>query len=98
MSDVDKNSGRAVIEDEHLIIRVAIGALPTIVEGAWAAGEMHMRYKVTDVASFAKDLVHELNWESENGTTRVHKMFDAAILEAINQGAQGIDEHEDQEG
>jgi hypothetical protein len=26
-----------------------------------------------------------------------HKMFDAAIDEAINQGAEGIEEHEDQE-
>jgi hypothetical protein len=97
MSEIDKSDGQAVIEDGYLTIRVAIAALPAVVEGAWAAGGMDVRYKVTDAQTFAKDLMYELNAESENGTTRIHTMFDAAIQEAINHGAQGIDEHEDQD-
>lgn len=93
---LDRSDGQAVIEDGYLVIRVAISALTQVVEGAWAAGSMDVRYKVTDEAVFAKDLMHELNAESENGTTRIHMMFDLAIQEAINQGANGIDEHEDQ--
>jgi hypothetical protein len=42
--------------------------------------------------------MRELNQESEDGSTRIHRMFDGAIEEAINQGAFGIEEHERQEG
>lgn len=90
-------SGRAVIEDGFLVIRVAIDALPMIVEGSWAAGGMDTRYKVTDPVAFVADLAHELNDESEDGTTRIHRMFDKAIENAIGQGAFGIEEHEIQE-
>lgn len=92
-----QNGGKAVIEDGHIIIRVAISALPMVVEGSWAAGGMDTRYKVTDPEAFAKDLVYELNEESENGTTRIHSMFDFAIDRAIEQGAEGIERHEEQE-
>ena len=90
-------SGRAVIEDGVIIIRLPIKNLPAVVEGSWAAGGMDTRYKVTDPEAFAKELVSELDREDDIGTTRIHKMFDRAIDEAINQGAEGIEEHEDQE-
>lgn len=91
-----ENSGVAIIEDGSLVIRVAMEALPMIVEGSWAAGYMDTRYKVTNTAEFAADLVRELNDESEDGTTRIHRMFDKAIENAIGQGAFGIEEHETQ--
>jgi hypothetical protein len=97
MADIDQYAGQAVIEDGCVIIRVPIKNLPTVVEGSWAAGGMDTRYKVTDPEAFAKDLLMALNDEDDIGTTRIHKMFDAAIDEAINQGAEGIEEHEDQE-
>lgn len=90
-------SGQAVIEDGCIVIRVPVQNLPAVVEGSWAAGGMDTRFKVTDPDAFAKDLVIELNQENDIGTTRIHKMFDRAIEEAINQGAEGIEEHEDQE-
>lgn len=92
-----ENSGRAIIEDGSLVIRVALEALPMIMEWSWAAGGIDTRYKITDAAAFAADLVHELNDEDEEGTTRIHRMFDKAIDNAINQGAEGIEEHEQQE-
>lgn len=91
------NSGRAVIEDDAVVIRVALEALPMIVEGAWATDNLSTRYKITDAMEFAKDLVRELNDESEDGSTRIHRMFDKAIENAIEQGAFGIEEHEQQE-
>lgn len=94
---MDKHVGQAVIEDGAIVIWVPVDCLPAIVEGAWAAGYMDTRFKVTDAATFAKALVIELNSESEDGTTAIHKMFDACINEAIEQGAEGIDEHEDQD-
>jgi hypothetical protein len=87
----------AKIENGRIVISVAVDALPMIVEGAWAGGGMDIRFKVTNAVKFATDLVRELNHEEEDGTTPVHKMFDAAISEAIDQGADGIEEHEDQE-
>jgi len=90
-------SGQAIIEGGSIVIRVAIEALPTVLEGAWTSQSIGTRYKITNLDEFSRDLVIELNREEENGTTRVHKMFDAAIEEAIGQGAFGIEEHEDQE-
>lgn len=94
----DRDSGRAIIEDDIIVIRVPITYLPIIIEGAWALNALDTRFKLTDAALFAKDLVRALNDENEEGTTMVHKMFDAAINEALEQGADGIEEHEDQEG
>jgi len=53
--------------------------------------------KITDPAEFAKELVYVLNGEEEDGTTRVHRMFDGAIQEAFEQGAMGCEEHPIQE-
>lgn len=92
-----KNSGKARIFQNKIVIEVAIPALPTIVEGQWAAGYSEVRYVVTDPKEFATWLVAELNRESEDGTTPIHLLFDKCILEAIEQGAFGIDEHEEQE-
>jgi hypothetical protein len=88
-----RDAARAVIEDGVIIIRVPVKNLPAIIEGSWATGNLEPRMKITDADAFAKDLARELNDESEDGSTRIHKMFDAAIDEAINQGAEGIKVH-----
>lgn len=87
----------AYIEDGEIIIHIPVANLPAIVEGTWVSGVMLNRYEVTDSASFAEDLVTELNREKEDGTTRIHLMFDSAIEEAIEQGAQGIEPVEEDE-
>ena len=94
MADTD---ARALIENDEIIIRVPVKYLPVIVEGAWALNALDKRFKLTDAALFAQDLVRALNDENEEGTTMIHKMFDAAINEALEQGADGIEEHEDQD-
>lgn len=95
--EVIERSGQAVILNGAVVISVALAALPMVVEGAWASGNLQPRYKVTNVNEFAAELVRALNDEEEDGTTRVHRMFDSAIDEAINQGAEGIEEHENQD-
>ncbi len=87
----------AAIENGAIVIRVSLAALPQVVEGAWALHALDKRWKLTDVPTFAKELVHELNREDEQGTTMIHRMFDTAINEALEQGAEGIEEHEDQD-
>ena len=96
MADI-KHSGEAIIEGDSIVIRVALSALPIVLEGSWACGALDTRFKLTDVNKFASELVRELNDESEDGTTRIHKLFDGAIIEALEQGALGIEEHEDQD-
>lgn len=92
-----EDCGRAIIEDGAIVIRIALDTLPLVVDGAWGTGAMDTRYKVTDPAAFAADLVRELNDEDERGTTRIHRMFDKAFENAIDQGAEGIEPHEQQE-
>ena len=94
---MEDNSGKAVIENGEIIIRAPIASLPNVVEGAWAIGALNERWKITDPALFAKELVLALNDEDEQGTTMIHKTFDKAILEALEQGAEGIEEHENQD-
>lgn len=66
-------------------------------DGAFAMAALPIRYEITNFDEFAAELVRALNDEDEQGTTRVHKMFDAAIEYAVDQGALGITEHGDQE-
>jgi len=89
-----KDSGRAVIEDGCIVIRVAIEALETVIDGVGTLWDERgePRFKVTDGLKFAADLVHSLNDEDEQGTTRIHLMFDDAIDHAVEYGAEGIEE------
>ncbi len=45
---------------------------------------------ITDEYAFARAVASELTREEEDGTTPVHRMLDAAAVEAIEYGADGI--------
>lgn len=87
----------AIIKDGKIVISIKVADLPAAIEGGFLCGAFETRWKITNADAFAKHLVRELNHEDEEGTTRVHRMLDGAALEAIEQGAQGIEQHEDQE-
>ncbi len=82
----------ALIRGGLIEISVEIDALPQIVFGSCCSDGMDGLWKVTDPAVFAKEVCRALNDEREDGTTRVHMMFDAAFMHAIEQGAEGIEE------
>lgn len=96
-----KSTGaQAVIQDGLIVISIEIDALPIIMSGSIASGDGAMAdylYKVTDAEVFADDLRHALNHESEVGTTLIHKMFDQAMANAIDQGAEGVEELDEDE-
>ena len=46
---------------------------------------------VTDKDVFAKEILSALRSEEEDGSTPVHRMFDAAATEACEQGADGCE-------
>ena len=58
----------------------------------WDAENDRGQFKVTDHAVFAKEVVRELNREQEDGSTPLTRLLDQMIEEAINQGAEGIEE------
>lgn len=97
-----KNAPLAVkIERDKLIIEIGVGCLahaiqlaPSLTSYDEASGE-YREPKVTDPHVFAREICNELRRESEDGTTRVHKMLDDAAMEAIEQGAEGIQLPED---
>jgi len=82
----------AVIRDGKIEISIDVDALPIIVNGSCCCDSMDGLWRVTDAEVFAKEVCRALNDEREDGTTRVHMMFDGAFMEAIEQGAEGIEE------
>lgn len=92
-----KANAEAFIENDTITICVQVAALADVVEGWWVSGNSDTRWKVTDPEAFAKEIVRALNEEDEQGNTMIHGMFDDALSNAIEQGADGIEEHEDQE-
>jgi hypothetical protein len=83
----------AAIEGNDIVICVPIDALSTAPNIAW---DMHFgaeaeKWKVVDVHLFAKELVSELNRESETGETLITSMLDRAAIEVAEQGGDGID-------
>lgn len=88
----------ANIENGQIVIRLDIDVLDGAVEQLWSCGRYGWpRYKVTDKAAFARAFVAELNEEEEDGTTPIHLLFDNAAMRAIENGAEGVEEHENQE-
>lgn len=49
-------------------------------------------YAVTDIKEFAKEVVSAINKEEEDGSSPLTNLFDAAIMDAICQGAEGVEE------
>lgn len=96
MPDLERDAAKAVIESGNIVIRVPIANLQTIMDGGFGSGAYERRYRVLDAEKFAKEIADQLNDEAEDGTTAVHTMFDKAINEAIERGAQHADEHPEQ--
>lgn len=94
----EKSTGAsAEIRGGKLEISIDVDALPAIVNGSCCAGGLQGLWKVTDAEVFAKEVCRALNDEAEDGTTRGHTMFDGAFLEAIEQGAEGVEECSEEE-
>lgn len=85
-------SGQAVLEGNCIVIRVYVDALKQAVEGGNDLGTIDPPLRVTNARKFAKELVRELNDETEDGTTHIHELLDRCINEAANQGAEGIED------
>lgn len=87
----------ATLSRGSISIRINEAALRQLVEGCWATEHMEVRQIITDASAFMQAVLDELNRDDEQGSTLIHAMFDKAINEAIEQGAEGIEDHPNQE-
>lgn len=81
------------IKNRAVVIRLPFKVIECAAKEAFDREYGHDRhtYEIVDAGLFAKDLLHELTREEENGDTVVCKMFDQAIVDATSNGAQGVD-------
>lgn len=94
---VVEGNARAVIEKGHIVIRVAIGAIPVAYQAGVDLRAIEPGFRIVNARKFAKDLVRSLNHEDEEGTTPIHRLFDTACEHAIEQGADGVEETKGEE-
>ncbi len=82
------------IENNQLVIRIGIDTLAYAVEAgdSFQEGEG----KVIDKAAFAKDLTFALQEEEEDGTNRVHRLFDDAAIAVVENGSPSVRFSEDE--
>jgi len=79
----------ARIEDGELVISIGIDTLCHAVEVGRSYGMGEITIHNRDV--FIKEILTELNDESEDGSTMIHRMLDDAASQAIENGAEGAD-------
>lgn len=88
-----RNMTEATISRNSISIRVPFTRLQQLMDGSWRLGALEVRQRVKDPGVFAAELVAALNAEDEGGSTIVHKLFDTAINSAIENGAEGVENH-----
>jgi hypothetical protein len=92
MARKQKRTAEAFIEKGEIVIRIAIDVLPSAYQAGIDIGAIEPGFKITNARKFAPEVVRALNDEDEEGTTPIHRLFDAACEEAIEQGAEGVEE------
>lgn len=81
------------VKDGALVITMPVELLCHAVQfgNDWPCNEHGPTARINNAEGFAHDIVRALEREEEDGTTLVHRMFDKAAIEAIEQGAESID-------
>ena len=87
MSATDKNVTAKNTASGDIIIRIPGAYLRHHVR---ASEDFEEGSRVTNTKVFSDEILRALNDEQEDGTTPVHQMLDAVVLEAIENGAEGI--------
>jgi len=74
-------------EGDVLTISIGIGLLGFAIEHASGLQDV----VITDVDKFVEDVAQELRFDEGDGTTPVHRMFDKAAHEAIENGSSHVE-------
>ena len=75
------------INNGRLVITIGVDLLCFATEHSPAMNWLN----ITDNDTFVKEVLNELLAEEEDGTTLVHRMFDAAATQACENGAEGCE-------
>jgi hypothetical protein len=80
------------LTDEEIIIRIHIDTIEiaSLIAFDNNYGFENHSYYVEDKKEMLKSLYYELCREEEDGTTLVHEMLDKAVINCLEQGAEGI--------
>ena len=79
-------AAEAVIERGTIVIRLPIRNLASAVRYR----PEPLGVKVTNAKLFAQDVVRELNKDDEAGACAIHRLFDIACEEAVDNGSLGV--------
>lgn len=88
------------VEGDDLVIRFNIDSLchSVTMGDSWPVqGDGQSAATIVDRAQFLVELSGELLREDEQGATPLHRLFDEAALEVIEQGGESIELHEDED-
>lgn len=79
------------IENDQIVIRIGVET-HAFCALAKNGGRLQENLRVSDPEQFAKDVIYELNRESETGETLLTAALDRAMENAVDQGCTGIRE------
>ncbi|PJY97728.1 hypothetical protein [Pseudomonas donghuensis] len=81
------------VEGDQLVIRITTKCLLHAVTCApdWPTDETGMPVSVNNGPLLLQEIIHELQREDEQGTNSMHRLFDEAALDALNNGSQAVD-------
>lgn len=84
------------IKVEEDVLKISIGTETLF--GALSVGRAYglEGVEITDPGEFIKEFVQALEDEEEDGSTLIHRVFDQAVTNAIDNGALGVRYEEDQ--
>ena len=83
------NPLKVEIVDNELRISLGVGTLAHAVEHGHPLRTIEDA-EIIDDDQLARDIVRELEWSEEDGTTAVHRMLDAAAYAAFENGSEGF--------
>ena len=77
------------IEEDALTIKIGTDILKHAVEigRMYGCGEI----EITNSSQFLEGFVRELSREDEDGSTLIHRAFDSAVSEMLENGERGVD-------
>lgn len=84
------------VEGDQLVIRITTECLLHAVtcSSQWPTDETGEPIRISNGPLLIQDIIHELQREDEQGTNSMHRMFDEAALDALNNGSEAVDDDE----
>lgn len=81
------------VEGDQLVIRITTECLVHAVtcSSQWPVDEAGSPIGINNGPLFIQEIIQELQREDEQGTNNLHRMFDEAALDALNNGSQAVD-------